>query len=79
MGEELLDTKIEIHINDNFDEFEIIELSIVEHLAEHVRFCEIDGIIVLVVGGDRWLWQTTTCDDCGYDNCGLIWFSWGGR
>lgn len=53
MGKELLDTKIEIHINDNFDEFEIIELRIVEHFAERVRFCEIDGMVVLVVGGDR--------------------------
>lgn len=42
-GKELADTKIEIHIDDDSDEFEIIELDAVELLAEHVHFCEICG------------------------------------
>lgn len=42
-AKELTDTKIEIHIDDDSDEFEIIELDAVELLAEHVHFCEICG------------------------------------
>lgn len=42
-GKELADAKVEIHIDDDSDEFEIVELDAVELLAEHVHFCEICG------------------------------------
>lgn len=37
------DPKTQIHIDDGFDDFEIVELDAVELLAEHVHFCEICG------------------------------------
>ncbi|KAL2498821.1 Protein SENSITIVE TO PROTON RHIZOTOXICITY 1 [Abeliophyllum distichum] len=42
-GKGLAGTKVEIHIDDDSDDFEIIELDAVELLAEHVHFCEICG------------------------------------
>ncbi|KAL2521542.1 Protein SENSITIVE TO PROTON RHIZOTOXICITY 1 [Forsythia ovata] len=42
-GKELAGAKVEIHIDDDSDDFEIIELDAVELLAEHVHFCEICG------------------------------------
>ncbi|XP_073150330.1 uncharacterized protein [Henckelia pumila] len=37
------DSKSQIHVDDGFDDFEIVELDAVELLAEHVHFCEICG------------------------------------
>ncbi|KAG8373380.1 hypothetical protein BUALT_Bualt11G0018200 [Buddleja alternifolia] len=40
---EVVNPKVEIRIDDEFDDYEIIELDSVELLAEHVHFCEICG------------------------------------
>ncbi|KAI3462077.1 hypothetical protein Pfo_018740 [Paulownia fortunei] len=40
---ELVNPKVEIQVDDEFDDYEIIEMDAVELLAEHVHFCEICG------------------------------------
>lgn len=40
---ELVNPKVEVQVDDEFDDYEIIEMDAVELLAEHVHFCEICG------------------------------------